>query len=1468
MGDLAAQTTSGLKPFPRVTVEVLGEDEIILDSVLRGKFTVGRSGLAWLACGPHLEVVHAVTGERRSAYCFSGGGEHPPTVLAARDFSWLKRSGLLVGLAATEGSLLCLYDLGIARVVKAVVVPGRITAIEPLVSYGGAGAGTQHLHQSLRWFFGVAAVVTDLGHILLVDLCLDDLSCSQSELEASDLEVVTLSPSEVPRLREMEARQGRHLCVQLSSSGPGVSALQYLPRTNQLAVGSTDGTLQLWNMKTLKREYHSQLEGGRVPVHAFTFQEPENDPRNCCYLWAVQSSQEDEGDVLSLHLLQLAFSDRKCLSSGRILYEGLEYCEERYSQALAEAAWPGRGSSYRLLSCQTIEKIRHSNPDRDDSVNEVASPDTSVSVFSWQVKPFGQGNPSTYICVFDINRWYHAQMPDSLRAGESLRSCAYQAVWCVEGVGEAWWSCPLLDVQVHERSLSRGLPPSCPAPDALFCPTAYNFEASCLLSVGLVHLSCSGYQKETLSFLKKVSLVSSEVISSCYSRCLLSGLVSSRLAHLQPSSLSQEEQLDAVLSTAVETSSLSLITGCIRQWTTEDAPGCVVSLRYILEWTWNKVVHTKMDLDTSCAPLFDSSSNFTDPQILQHLQHSQRLLGNLSIILRCLLKEAQTLTQTGQQGLLNKSMVSALLSQYAKVLLWFCRTGLLPEGSDEDSVPISRPLYRYSAIRGYYTLRREELQSLHRGKGSDGLMIDGLVGQCGERVADLWRRDKGGTGLYPPPTLHALLDVYLLEDVEETAKHALVIYLLLDVMYTFPSKSAACVESFPTAFSLPVRLVKLVQGLWLLDHHDYQNSLELLLHPSSLPAPWAWHHSWVLQALLSQGQALLALRYLQATRPLLAAPQHAPLCIAVLLHNRCVVEALGLVRQQGERVEELLAAVFLGCQDLGLMTLLLRLPLHLREQECLESFLQSGGGLQNRELLLVHYLQQSNYTAALQLNHSLRTNMVSERDSRVKERSSTRNSILDMYGKVLPRTQRRLALERSRPYQHPSTLLTHVSRPQPLSSVPRRLASEKVLTRAGFISDVLTKIGEVWVGKEPLPPSSPLRSPTTTGLKSPSPLLPPDRPDPFLGTPITMAARRKSRLLDVVVPPFSPAPLLTPPRRTWGPPRSATKAPELSLLQTPQVVKRARALAASGPVFSSFTPQSILRSSLRPTPVGSPSASPARSLTPPPRPKESRITFIEEAQLSHPEKGDAFWRNGMATERELERLESESGSSIQEVAVEMALSGLLRTPLPGRLSLGLDMSLASVQSADLEFHDALPPEDLEGEGPLQDDIQEVIQGSQRDTEAQEVLSLQEKGPAAAKQQSALPSLEQEQADGQEVESEEQEVTAERLPEEVKMAVRGEQEDQVVEKEEEPIAQQEVEHPPDLEVVEGPKGHQEVCEVVSGEEPGEETTEQEEENIEEEEDQKEEVVVLEEKVVVEDQKEEKVEEEEEEDMQKE
>lgn len=53
-----------------------------------------------------------------------------------------------------------------------------------------------------------------------------------------------------------------------------------------------------------------------------------------------------------------------------------------------------------------------------------------------------------------------------------------------------------------------------------------------------------------------------------------------------------------------------------------------------------------------------------------------------------------------------------------------------------------------------------KLYSPIRGKWcADCLMIDGLVNQCGERVTNLWKRDEGGTGQYPPPTLHVSVKI-------------------------------------------------------------------------------------------------------------------------------------------------------------------------------------------------------------------------------------------------------------------------------------------------------------------------------------------------------------------------------------------------------------------------------------------------------------------------------------------------------------------------------------------------------------------------------------------------------------------------------------------------------------------------------------------------------------------------------------
>lgn len=61
MHSLAAQVTSSLLPFPAVTVDALGEDEITLDSVLHGKFTVGESTLTEQLVNAFLDLHVATT---------------------------------------------------------------------------------------------------------------------------------------------------------------------------------------------------------------------------------------------------------------------------------------------------------------------------------------------------------------------------------------------------------------------------------------------------------------------------------------------------------------------------------------------------------------------------------------------------------------------------------------------------------------------------------------------------------------------------------------------------------------------------------------------------------------------------------------------------------------------------------------------------------------------------------------------------------------------------------------------------------------------------------------------------------------------------------------------------------------------------------------------------------------------------------------------------------------------------------------------------------------------------------------------------------------------------------------------------------------------------------------------------------------------------------------------------------------
>ncbi|XP_064326816.1 protein ELYS-like [Phalacrocorax carbo] len=250
-------------------------------------------------------------------------------------------------------------------------------------------------------------------------------------------------------------------------------------------------------------------------------------------------------------------------------------------------------------------------------------------------------------------------------------------------------------------------------------------------------------------------------------------------------------------------------------------------------------------------------------------------------------------------------------------------------------------------------------------------MVDGMVSQLGDQAEKLWRREEGGTGKYPPPGLHALLELYLLEGVEEIYKHAITIYLLLDIIHSFPNKTGTSIDSFTAAFAIPWSLVKFIQGFWLLDHKDYENSLALLVEPTATK-PVSWQDVRILQSLMCQGEHRRALRYTQVMKLSVSSCSEVRLFLTVLLSNRCMVEAWGLLQEHTTKlkVEELLKDMYDICQGMGLVEDFLKLPFTDAQQKCLEKFLQ------NHAILLVQHLQRANCVPALQLNQAMNVHLM------------------------------------------------------------------------------------------------------------------------------------------------------------------------------------------------------------------------------------------------------------------------------------------------------------------------------------------------------------------------------------------------------------------------------------------------------------------------------------------------------------
>lgn len=277
---------------------------------------------------------------------------------------------------------------------------------------------------------------------------------------------------------------------------------------------------------------------------------------------------------------------------------------------------------------------------------------------------------------------------------------------------------------------------------------------------------------------------------------------------------------------------------------------------------------------------------------------------------------------------------------------------------------------------------------------------------------------------YPPPSLRALLDIYLLDNITEESKCVVTIYLLLDIMSSFPNKQNSTIESFYRLFSISFNQLTLIQEFWNIDRKNFEGFLTSASPNHCQTFVLATYKNY--SSLNKSWWAQLALIYINRMNPMLFADSDILLHLSVLIYNRYMVEACHLLRQHSNNLnrKDFLKYTSEMCQDMGLLEDFLKLPLKDTEQECLVRILQSSSSVQYHEILLAHHLQHVSYNPALKLSQTLQMNHMNNYDSLLQERYMARNSLLAQCGKRIPRVEQKVTIQRAKP----SSLNIHSSR--------------------------------------------------------------------------------------------------------------------------------------------------------------------------------------------------------------------------------------------------------------------------------------------------------------------------------------------------------------------------------------------------------------------------------------------------------
>ncbi|XP_012935515.1 protein ELYS [Aplysia californica] len=1060
---------------------------------------VSKDGqVSWVYNSSLLQVKLAQTGEILSTWrCGKTVRDPHSSIVCVTDLCHKDGHLLLVATTSlSDQGLLCFFSVKQKKVIKAIEIPQKITAVEVVFSNGDEDPQRWVLSQHLLFFSGLVAIGTEGGYIYLVDLGLDELLMSQcNEISPKKLSVIT--PRIVdPRAKRDQARMyDKHLALLLDEQCHReglfyyrrqddtvqkvldedtvcVTSLKYLSQAGELAVGFNFGSFQLWRLYNPVLDYSSNYNPG-LAVTNFIAQEPENDPRNFVYLWVGHDDYDRESTdtVAFVSLYQLSFLKKDVYAGFGVFYDELESVCARMDHHLTVDPYMNDFTTTRnsrILSCFTISHPFYKPVESlSDSYDEgLHSNDLSLSVFVWRSESKQQKRISHWMCVFDLNRWYHAQMPHSIRChGGSLQVCSYWAVYRLDDVADLMAPHPLLNVEVRGDKVLRFVNSSPLPPEEHSFPSSLRLTGVRFVSaVGSVDGTCDGWQGHLLQQMGSSGAELLVVPTDFYHQCLRARLLPQMFEETKSSS--PEYQRKVLLDMALERGLIAAVVHqCIQLWADGDytQQGCTLTL--LLDWAWERTISIKNSLNSTCEVLYDWSAHHVDPRTNRQLQSYTGALAHLKLVFSVLMSQAAPTTERGIIELELRLDVINLLLQHYDLVRWSLSVNLLPEVDEVSDPAPGLFAYPITDLGEKYKMKRAHLQGCQRVvEDLSLLLIDNLVECEGDQIKKLWG-DQGGNGLYPPPSMQALLHMYLLHDVSLSVKHAITLYLLRDLAALGDTDMEdTVIPSFIQRFFLNPSLVHQVQGLWSIDDGDFEEGLRRLVNPcvrADICGNWNRDAS-VVNTLLGQGQNKVAIRYLHALGAGGGSLQEQHLYISTLVRNRQEFQALEFVRRSNmeDTAAQLFDHLLSECQKERLLGQLLRWNLREVEEKQLERHLRGRGEVRALEPLLLYHLNHSQFVKAFQLHDDMKHMDKLETSVVAQEQAASRNRLMQAYLYALPDITRKLLMEKHISSAAKAPRRLEVSKPKPLSTVVRN-ADRNAMARSNFVLAVMERVREV-----------------------------------------------------------------------------------------------------------------------------------------------------------------------------------------------------------------------------------------------------------------------------------------------------------------------------------------------------------------------------------------------------------------------